>query len=98
MDKDLFSGISRVKSYLNEKNGLPNLYIFSSCVNLIREFKGYFWGNGDVPKKTDDHALDALRYFLMSRPKKLPPEPEKSLIQKDKERRWRQISARRFTD
>lgn len=98
VDKDLFSGISRVKSYLNEKNGLPNLYIFSSCVNLIREFKGYFWGNGDVPKKTDDHALDALRYFLMSRPKKLPPEPEKSLIQKDKERRWRQISARRFTD
>ena len=98
VDKDLFSGISRVKSYLNEKNGLPNLYIFSSCVNLIREFKGYFWGNGDVPKKTDDHALGALRYILMSSPKKLPPEPEKSLIQKDKERRWRQISARRFTD
>lgn len=61
VDKDLFSGIARVKSYLNEKNGLPSLYIFSSCVNLIRELKSYFWGSGDVPKKTDDHALDAFR-------------------------------------
>lgn len=31
VDKDLFSGIARVKSYLNEKNGLPSLYIFSSA-------------------------------------------------------------------
>lgn len=95
VDKDLFSGIARVKSYLNEKNGLPSLYIFSSCVNLIRELKSYFWGSGDVPKKTDDHALDALRYYLMSRPKKLPPAAEKTAIQRDKERRWRQIAAAR---
>ena len=41
VNKDLFSGISRVKSYL--KDGLNNtrLFIFSSCTNLIREFKTY---------------------------------------------------------
>ena len=70
VDKDLFSGIARVKSYLNRNNGLPNLYIFSSCVNLIRELKSYFWGSGDSPRKVDDHALDEMRYYLMSRPKK----------------------------
>lgn len=44
VDKDLFSGIARVKSYLNEKNGLPSLYIFSSCVNLIRRAEKLFLG------------------------------------------------------
>ncbi|MBQ9729982.1 MAG: terminase family protein [Clostridia bacterium] len=91
VDKDLFSGIARVKSYLNTKNGLPNLYIFSSCVNLIRELKSYFWGNGDVPRKTDDHCLDEMRYYLASRPKKVAVLPEKTAIQKDKERLWRKV-------
>ena len=94
VDKDLFAGIARVKSYLNQKNGLPNLYIFSGCVNLIRELKGYFWGTGDAPKKVDDHCLDALRYYLMSRPKKPVPIVEKSIIQKDKERRVRALKNR----
>jgi hypothetical protein len=94
VDKDLFAGIARVKSYLNQKNGLPNLYIFSGCVNLIRELKGYFWGTGDAPKKVDDHCLDALRYYLMSRPKKPTVAMEKSIIQKDKERRWRALKNR----
>lgn len=95
VDKDLFTGIARVKSYLNAKNGLPNLYIFDNCVNLIRELKGYYWGSGDVPRKSDDHALDELRYYLMSRPKKLPPETEKTTVQKDKEKRWRKIAEKR---
>ena len=95
VEKDLFSGIARVKSYLNQKNGLPNLYIFSNCRNLIRELKGYFWGSGDTPKKADDHCLDELRYYLMSKPKKIPPSVEKTEIQKDKERLWRRIKAAR---
>lgn len=86
VDKDMFSGIARVKSYLNTKNGLPNLYVFKNCVELIKELKGYYWGSGDLPKKVDDHALDEMRYYLMTRPKKLPPKMEKTVIQKDKER------------
>ncbi len=91
VEKDLFSGIARVKSYLNHQNGLPNLYIFSSCVHLIRELKGYYWGNGDLPKKVDDHSLDELRYYLMSRPTRQKPSSEKSIIQKDKEKRIRRL-------
>ena len=94
VDKDLFSGIARVKSYLKRGNGKPNLYIFSSCVNLIRELKGYFWGSGDVPRKSDDHALDALRYYLMTKPKGSGVPTEKTAVQRDKERRIRALKRR----
>ena len=94
VEKDLFSGIARVKSYLNTKNGLPNIYIFNTCVHLIRELKGYFWGSGDTPRKTDDHCLDEMRYYLMTRPKKMPPPRQKSVIEKDKERLIRRAKNR----
>ncbi|MBP5242094.1 MAG: terminase family protein [Clostridia bacterium] len=95
VNKDLFSGIQRVKSYLNQKNGLPNIYIFKGCVQLIREIKGYFWGSGDAPKKKDDHALDEMRYYLMSRPKKMKEEVTMSEIQRDKQRRIRKLNRSR---
>ena len=85
VEKDLFAGIAEVKSYLNRNNGLPNLYIFSSCKHLISELKGYVWGSGDAPKKVNDHSLDEMRYYLMSRPKKMPTGVKKSVMQKDKE-------------
>lgn len=91
VEKDLFSGIARVKSYLNQKNGLPNIYIFNTCKHLIRELKGYFWGSGDVPRKADDHALDEMRYYLMSKPKKAPLALQKTAIQKDKEQLIRRL-------
>ena len=91
VEKDLFSGIAQVKSYLKRDNGLPNIYIFNTCVQLIREIKGYFWGSGDTPRKADDHALDEMRYYLMSRPKKTPIVPQKSAIQKDKENLIRRL-------
>jgi len=96
VEKDLFSGIARVKSYLNQKNGLPNLYIFNTCPHLISELKGYYWGNGDVPRKVDDHSLDEMRYYLMSRPKKTPAIEEKTAIQRDKERRLRRIKGKLY--
>ena len=49
VEKDMFSGIARVKSYLNRKNGLPNIYIFENCPHLISELKGHYWGSGDLP-------------------------------------------------
>jgi phage terminase large subunit len=95
VNKDLFSGIARVKSYLNQQNGLPNIYIFNNCVKLISELKGYFWGSGDAPRKADDHALDEMRYYLMSRPHKTPPKQEKTDIQKDKESLLRRLKRNR---
>lgn len=83
VNKDMFSGIARVKSYFKKNK----LFIFENCVNLIRELKGYWWGEGDLPKKKDDHALDALRYYLMTKPSQEDETPkEKSLIERDKEK------------
>ncbi|MBQ6728328.1 MAG: terminase family protein [Clostridia bacterium] len=91
VNKDLFSGIQRVKQYLRPACGKPRLYIFSTCVNLIRELKSYRWGDADAPKKIDDHALDELRYYVMTKPEGSSPKREKTLIEKDKERLFRKI-------
>lgn len=91
VNKDMFSGIQRVKQYLKVNDGLAKIYIFPCCVNLIRELKTYRWGEGENPKKIDDHALDELRYYLMTKPENLPPKVQKTQIQKDKERLFRKI-------
>ncbi len=80
VNKDLFSGINRVKSYFKSNK----LFIFKNCVNLIRELKGYRWGNGDSPIKKDDHALDELRYYVMTKPHVDRPQKKLTDVQKDK--------------
>ena len=88
VNKDLYSGIQRIKSLFEQRP--PKIFIFKNCVNLIRELKGYWWGSNDRPKKIDDHALDELRYFVMSQPAPAKPlKPPKSIIQADKERLMR---------
>ena len=91
VNKDLFVGISKVKSYLKDANGTPHLFIFKNCVNLIREIKGYFWGNNDAPIKRDDPALDELRYFIMSRFDNPKIKTSLNEIQKDKQKLYRKI-------
>ncbi len=91
VDKDLFSGINRVKWYLKNKK----LFIFKNCVNLIREIKTYRWGDGDLPVKKDDHALDELRYYVMSKPRPKEEEVKKSEIQFEKERLIRKLNRSR---
>lgn len=59
------------------EQAMPSLFVFSHCTNTIREFETYRWkeksvtlaqdlNQPDVPEKANDHALDALRYFLVS--------------------------------
>lgn len=91
VDKDLFTGLQRVKSYLKVINGKPKIYIFRSCANLIREMKTYRFAEGDTPVKKDDHALDELRYYLMKRPDNPMPAAEKSIILKNKEMLIRRV-------
>lgn len=86
VNKDLFSGISRVKQYLKNAKGQSKLFIFKNCPNMIREFKSYFWGNDDKPIKKDDHCLDELRYYIMSKPKNELPKENKSMIERHKEK------------
>ncbi len=90
VNKDLFSGISVVKSYIKTLDGKRRLFIFKNCVNLIREIKSYWWGDDDVPIKKDDHCLDELRYYLMTKPLN-KERAGKNEIQKDKEKMARRL-------
>ncbi len=94
VNKDLFTGIQRVKSYLSGCGGKPKLYVFKTCPVMISEFKSYWWGTGDRPKKVDDHAMDELRYYIMTKPENNPI-IKKSFIEADKERRYRKLRRNR---
>ena len=93
VNKDLFSGINRVKWYLKDAEGKSRLFIFKNCVNLIREIKSYSWGNNEIPLKRDDHALDELRYYIMSKSnfQKVKTKP-KSEISKNKSKLARRLN------
>lgn len=96
VNKDLFSGINRVKSYFRNAKGESKLFIFKNCINLIREIKSYFWGNNDAPIKRDDHALDELRYYIMSRPENKQNEKKKTQIELHKEKLYRNIKQNKY--
>ena len=91
VNKSLYTGINKVKALLRSANGVQKLFIFSSCVNMIREIKGYMWGSGDAPIKRDDHAMDELRYYACSLTDKEEEKSTKTAIQLDKERLARQL-------
>ena len=85
VNKDLWSGIAAVKDRFKARP--PRIVIFRNCVNMIREIKGYRWGNGDAPIKEDDHAMDELRYYLMQKPRaRSPAKKEESLQERYKKR------------
>ena len=72
-DNAVSEGIQRVKARLVDAgDGRRRLYIAPHCVNTIAEFESYVWKQQrdgelkDEPDKTNDHAMDALRYALMS--------------------------------
>lgn len=90
VNKDLWSGIARLKSIFIARP--PRIYIFKNCVNLIRELKGYIWGEQDAPKKIDDHALDELRYYIMTKPFNSKPPDVVTEIQKDKMKLAKRLS------
>lgn len=57
----------------NEVRGQPKMFVFSSCRNLIRELSNARQDSKrpeDVDTRADDHAIDALRYLLMTRPRR----------------------------
>lgn len=85
VNKEVFGGIARVKEYFASRP--PRIFIFKNCTNMIREIKSYWWAEGDNPVKKDDHAMDELRYYIMSKPKNDGKEHKtKTLQEKFKER------------
>lgn len=65
-DNDVFAGINKVQKYIVMDGGEPRLTVDPTCTNLIRELETYEWMPGkDKPVKSNDHAVDALRYAIM---------------------------------
>lgn len=75
-NNDVKAGINKVKQLIaNDK-----LFITENCENLLWEMKRYKWATWrhrqdqfdknkkEEPHKKDDHAMDALRYMVASRP------------------------------
>ncbi|MBQ2715127.1 MAG: terminase family protein, partial [Clostridia bacterium] len=93
VNKDLWSGIARVRSLFLQRPA--RIFIFKNCVNLINEIKAYRYDVGEKPKKTMDHALDELRYYVMSKPKSPEKDkPSESLIARDKRLLIRKLRSR----
>lgn len=72
--KDVSIGIQKVKARLKTHgDGRPRLFITRNCKNLLREFPLYRWSESkhgkadkEEPVKVNDHAMDAVRYLVMS--------------------------------
>ncbi len=89
---DVKAGILRVKSALED----GRLKITANCENLIREARTYKWKKPisskvqarsnllEEPVKRKDHALDALRYGIMTLPK-TEKEEERDMLERLKE-------------
>ena len=71
-DNARVAGWQRVREYLAEADdGLPRLILFRTCENLIRTLPTLTFDEHfveDVSGRCEDHAPEALRYGLMSRP------------------------------
>ena len=72
-DKNRIQGKIQIHEYLKTRNnGRPKLQIFNTCKNLIRELQSIplsKTNSEDVDTHASDHAYDALRYMIMSRPR-----------------------------
>lgn len=67
-------GWQRFREYLaiDEQTGMPRLFVFNHCRNLIRTLPMLVHDSKnpeDLDSDSDDHLADAARYLLMSRPR-----------------------------
>lgn len=73
-DKNRVAGKVQLHERLKlSETGRPGLQFFSSCPNVIRELTSLPYSSTnpeDVDTKAEDHAYDALRYMIMSRPRR----------------------------
>lgn len=67
-NNDVLDGIRFVATLLNQ----GSIFFDKTCVNTIKEFGSYIWDakaaehGEDKPVKEKDHAMDAIRYFVMT--------------------------------
>jgi hypothetical protein len=72
-DKNRIAGKIQIHEHLKvQPSGRPRMQIFNTCPNLIRELQSIPLDKTnpeDVNTHASDHAYDALRYLIMSRPR-----------------------------
>ena len=73
-DKNRIAGKTQIHEHLRQDNstGRPKLQILNTCVNLVKELQALplsKTNSEDVDTHASDHAYDALRYLIMSRPR-----------------------------
>ena len=91
--KNVNEGLHKVKALFCSAGNVRKLFVFESCTHLIKELRSYFWRDNETPHKSNDHCIDALRYFVMSAvvpgnelPKQYYNKQKKTLIEKFKRR------------
>jgi PBSX family phage terminase large subunit len=72
-NNDVSSGIDRINSLFRGKRPFRTIKIMRNCANLIDEIQNYRYrartmDGKEKPQKVHDHAVDALRYLVMSDP------------------------------
>lgn len=87
-DKNRVAGKVQLHEYLrpDERTGRPRLQIFNTCTNLIKELQSLPLSKSnpeDVDTHSPDHAYDALRYLIMSRPRLDHPHDRMLRIKQD---------------
>jgi len=94
---DLQAGVFRMMEWLrvDVTTGKPGLVVMANCTNTIKEFEQYSWKppkdgkNAHVePEDAHCHSLDALRYLIMSRPRRFTEREQPSRFSF---RRYKQI-------
>lgn len=71
-DKSVEAGIQRVWELLSQ----GKVKIFSSCTQLLQEYRLYRRDDKGRIVKKDDHCLDALRYLVMSGIRRMKTKPQ----------------------
>ncbi len=87
-DKNRIAGKVQIHEYLrpDRETGRPRLQIFNTCTNLIKELQSLPLAKSnpeDVDTHSQDHAYDALRYMIMSRPRLDHPHDRMLRIKQD---------------
>lgn len=80
-DNDVMPGIEDTATCLQKTQGLVK--ISEECTRTIGEFGGYVWDereDSDKPVKENDHAMDALRYFVKTMRIYRPERPYTSIF------------------
>lgn len=89
--------------------GSPRLFVSRRCTSLIGEIPDYRWKDlspaqerdrdqPEQPRKKDDHAVDALRYGLMSRPRPYVTFSDEMIAKKETRRQRSYAETRGLVD